>query len=146
MIIIVSGLPRSGTSLMMQMLEAAGLSILSDNERRADDDNPRGYYELEKVKALNRDNSWIDEAEGKVVKAISLLLYDLPADRQYKIVFMTRRMEEILASQSAMLQRRGEAEGPSDDRMRNYFEKHLADLTPWLDFFLEVLDRHRAGV
>lgn len=133
-ITVVSGLPRSGTSLMMQVLEAAGLPILTDTRRRADDDNPRGYYELEKVKALARDASWVAEARGKVIKVISMLLYSLPGEHEYRVIFMTRRMEEILASQTAMLARLGQAQdGLPDDEMSRHYEKHLAKLRPWLE-------------
>ena len=96
---VVSGLPRSGTSMMMQALEAGGMSVLSDGERTADVDNLRGYYEYEKVKSLAKDNTWLKEAEGMVVKIISMLLYKLDQSLQYKVVFMTREMGEILASQ-----------------------------------------------
>src|SRR5579863_3590302 len=107
MITIVSGLPRSGTSLMMQMLVAGGMSALSDGERLADSDNPRGYLEWERIKQLPNDPGCIAEAEGKVVKAISKLLLSLPADHEYRIVFMERPLPEVLASQDQMLKRRG---------------------------------------
>ncbi|RMH43218.1 MAG: sulfotransferase family protein [Deltaproteobacteria bacterium] len=123
-ITIVSGLPRSGTSLMMQMLHRGGLPVLSDGERTADDDNPRGYFELEAVKATARDASWVAEAEGKVVKVISELLPHLPADRTYRVIFMRRRLDEVLASQRRMLQRRGEPLG-DDDAMRSLFARHV---------------------
>mgnify|MGYP001577310805 CR=1 FL=1 len=97
-ITVVSGLPRSGTSLMMQILEAGGLPVLCDGVRTPDANNPRGYYEYEKVKGMGRDASWIGEAEGKVVKVVSLLLYHLPPDHRYRVIFMTRRMDEILSS------------------------------------------------
>jgi hypothetical protein len=133
LITVVSGLPRSGTSLMMQILEAGGLPVLCDGLRKADTNNPRGYYEYEKVKALARDASWIGEAEGKVMKVVSLLLYHLPSDHRYRILFMTRRMDEILFSQSAMLDKLGQKnKGPEDRQMAQYYEKHLAKLEAWL--------------
>src|SRR5512138_868142 len=90
-IIIVSGLPRSGTSMMMRMLAEGGLPIITDELRRADDDNPRGYFELETVRQLKDGNAaWLNEANGKVVKVISSLLEYLPQEYQYKIIFMER--------------------------------------------------------
>lgn len=133
MITIVSGLPRSGTSMMMQVLEAGGLPVLTDNIRKPDADNPRGYYELEKVKQIKKDTSWLDEADGKVFKMVSALLYDLPQDRFYKIIFMERKIDELLASQSVMLKNMGKEQGPSDDDMRKFSEAHLAKLMRWLD-------------
>jgi len=134
MITIVSGLPRSGTSLLMKMLEAGGLPPLTDKIREADEDNLKGYFELEKVKKLSEDASWIDQAEGKALKVISMLLYDLPADRDYKVAFMERKMAEILASQAAMLARRGESGGGlSDEEMARHYGNHLAKLARWLE-------------
>src|SRR5262249_57423273 len=95
-IIIVSGLPRSGTSLMMQMLDSGGVEVVTDNVRAADTDNPRGYHELEKVKRINRDASWLPSARGKAIKMISQLLYDLPPSESYRIVFMDRDLDEVL--------------------------------------------------
>lgn len=133
MITVVSGLPRSGTSLMMQMLEAGGLEPLTDNARKADEGNPKGYFEFERAKKLKEDTSWLVQAEGKVVKLISMLLLDLPLDRPYKILFMTRDMSEILRSQSVMLERMGNAgQGPSDDMMRKHYENHLQKVRRWL--------------
>jgi hypothetical protein len=106
-IAIVSGLPRSGTSLMMQMLAAGGVPILSDGERVADADNPRGYCEWERIKLLPKDPACIAEAEGKAVKVISQLLFALPAGREYRIIFMERPLEEVVASQAEMIRRRG---------------------------------------
>ncbi|REJ87063.1 MAG: sulfotransferase family protein, partial [Planctomycetota bacterium] len=130
MIVVVSGLPRSGTSLMMQMLEAGGLPVLTDNKRKADVHNPRGYYEYEKVKRLTTDNTWLPEAEGMAVKVVSLLLYELPDDLDYRVIFMRRRLAEVLRSQRRMLsaQARG---GPDDDAMRQHFERHLRELRKW---------------
>ena len=121
MITIVSGLPRSGTSLMMQMLDAGGLPVLSDGERKADTDNPKGYLEWERIKQLPKDPSLIAEAEGKVVKVISQLILSLPVDHEYRVVFMQRPLPEVLKSQDEMLRRRGNAESIADtlgDRRR----------------------------
>lgn len=132
-ITIVSGLPRSGTSMMMRMLEAGGIEPVVDNIRKADEDNLKGYYEFERVKKIKDDKSWLPQCEGKVVKMISMLLYDLPMDRKYKIVFMLREMNEILASQKIMLQRRGEQGAHVDDaKMARNYEKHLEHLRQWL--------------
>ncbi len=132
-IIIVSGLPRSGTSMMMKMLVAGGLEALTDNIRTADEDNPRGYFELEKVKELDKDKTWLNDAGGRVIKVISALLKHLPADHRYKVIFMRRNMQEVLASQRQMLIRRGEpTDTVSDDRMAELFRKHVADVEAWL--------------
>lgn len=133
MITVVSGLPRCGTSLMMQMLDAGGMPVLTDHVRRPDADNPRGYYELEAVKRIARDSSWLADAEGKAFKMVSMLLYELPAERTYRIVFMTREMEEILASQRRMLERMDNDMDDQDDaEMRAFFESHLAAVRQWL--------------
>src|ERR1700726_4948540 len=110
MITIVSGLPRSGTSLMMQMLASGGMSVLTDQERKPDIDNPRGYCEWEPIKLLPREPDRIDEAEGKAVKVISQLLLSLPQGRTYKLIFMERPLPEVLASQDEMLKLRGSIE------------------------------------
>jgi hypothetical protein len=106
-ITVVSGLPRSGTSLIMQMLAAGGMPVLSDGERRADTDNPRGYFEWERIKLLSKEPGCISEGEGKVVKVISQLLFALPAGREYRVVFMQRPLPEVVASQAEMIRRRG---------------------------------------
>ena len=133
-ITVVSGLPRSGTSMMMSILQAGGMEILTDELRAADEDNPRGYYELERVKQLKQgDIAWIGQAEGKVVKIISALLEDLPDRHRYKIIFMRRAMAEILASQRQMLIRRGEAADKVDDaQMAEMFQEHLKRVRVWL--------------
>src|SRR5579863_8288172 len=98
MITIVSGLPRSGTSLMMQMLAAGGMPVLSDGERQPDSDNPRGYFEWELIKLLPQQPGCIAEAEGKAVKIISQLLFALPPGREYRVIFMQRPLAEVFAS------------------------------------------------
>ncbi len=130
---IVSGLPRSGTSMMMRMIEAGGIEPFIDNIRIPDDDNPKGYYELERVKQLERDHTWLHEARGKVVKVISMLLYYLPSKYEYKIIFMQRNMDEILASQAAMLLRKGkQGKDISDEELSVKFIKHLKNIETWL--------------
>lgn len=132
-IVIVSGLPRSGTSLMMQMLEAGGMQVVTDNIRKADDDNPRGYYEFEKVKKIEEDSSWLKDCQGKAFKIVSELLYRLPEDKEYKVIFMRREMKEVLASQRVMLQRSGrEGSQVKDEEMAGKFRKHLRDVESWL--------------
>jgi hypothetical protein len=106
-ITVVSGLPRSGTSLMMQMLAAGGMSAVTDGERQADADNPRGYFEWERLKLLPRQPDCIAETEGKVVKVISQLLFALPAGHEYRVIFMQRPLPEVVASQAEMIRRRG---------------------------------------
>jgi hypothetical protein len=132
-VIIVSGLPRSGTSMMMKMLEASGVPILTDNIRTADEDNPKGYYEFERVKQIETDQAWLEGAEGQVVKMISALLKHLPSTYDYKVIFMRRRIEEILASQRQMLIRRGEpTDTVSDEKMAGLYRKHLVQIEAWL--------------
>jgi len=131
-ITIVSGLPRSGTSVMMGMLEAGGMDVAVDNIREADEDNPKGYYELEKVKDIKNDYSWLDNVQGKVVKMVSMLLYELPSTRDYNIIFMQRDIGEILASQRTMLQRKGNRSDINDEEMGKLFNRHLEEIENWL--------------
>ena len=133
MIIIVSGLPRSGTSLMMQMLAAGGLSVLSDGERKPDTDNPKGYLEWERIKQLPKDPQCIVEAENKVVKIVSQLLQCLPRGRDYRVIFMQRPLDEVLKSQDEMLARRDKYSSDTDLQVvRRAFEKHLSQVETWL--------------
>lgn len=132
-ITIVSGLPRSGTSMMMKMLEAGGLPVLTDHVRTADADNPKGYYEFERVKQIEEDQAWLPEARGKVVKMIAALLKHLPPDHRYKVVFMQRHIDEVLASQRKMLVHGGEpVDRIPDERMADLFEKHVDRVEAWL--------------
>ena len=139
MITIVSGLPRSGTSLMMQMLAAGGMTLLTDFERQPDADNPRGYCEWEPAKLLPKQPDRIDEAEGKVVKVISQLLFSLPEGRSYKVIFMERPLPEVLASQDEMLRRRGKSDSVSHDLMASAFQGHLRDVNTWLKKRRDIL-------
>ena len=132
MITVVSGLPRSGTSLVMQMLAAGGLPVLGDDLRRADEDNPRGYLEYEKVKSLERDTTWLPEAEGKAIKIISFLLPTLPSSFEYRVIFVRRNLTEVLRSQEKMLERRGQPPGPPAEMMAAHFQKHLQTVEQWL--------------
>jgi hypothetical protein len=134
-VIVVSGLPRSGTSMLMKMLEAGGVTVFTDGVRQADEDNPRGYFELEKVKNLQKqtDKGWLREARGKAVKVISQLLPELPPENTYRVLFVNRNLQEVMASQNKMLVRRGEkVDSAADDRMRGLFEKHLQKTKTWL--------------
>ncbi len=130
-IIIVSGLPRSGTSLMMQMLDNGGLEVVTDNIRTPDTDNPRGYYEYEQVKKIKQDKTWLPATRGKVIKMVSQLLYDLPPNERYKIVFMERSLDEVLRSQEKMLARLGRPAAPRDE-IERAFKAHLERLRGWL--------------
>ncbi len=131
-ITIVSGLPRSGTSMMMRVLQAGGLPVLADGERAADEDNPHGYFELEQVKRTVADPSWIARARGRVVKVIARLLPDLPVGERYQVLFMRRDLDEVLRSQRKMLERRGEPEGPPDEEMRRLLLGHVIETEDWL--------------
>jgi hypothetical protein len=148
-ITVVSGLPRSGTSLMMQMLAAGGVPPITDNMRAADDSNPRGYYEFEAVKKLRTDNSWLELARGHAVKIIHALVRELPADGrfQYRLLLMKRPIGEVLASQRVMLARSGKTSADEATLTRMY-QAQLDELERWLgaqsDFSLLPVDHHRA--
>lgn len=133
-IVIVSGLPRSGTSLMMMLLEAGGIPLLTDHLRTPDADNPKGYYEYEPVKSMpTGNNQWLSQATGKAVKVISSLLKFLPPDHCYKVILMRRRIDEIMASQARMIRNRQEnSVSTSDVEMSKLFERHLHDISTWL--------------
>lgn len=130
-IIVVSGLPRSGTSLMMQMLHGGGLEAVTDHVRTADTDNPRGYFEFERVKKIKEDKAWLPDARGKVVKMISQLLFDLPPTERYRVVFMRRDLTETLVSQEKMLERRNREAAPRDE-VERAFVRHLEKVRAWL--------------
>jgi hypothetical protein len=133
MITVVSGIPRSGTSLMMQMLAAGGMPVMTDGQRTPDPNNPRGYYEFELVKSLSRNPGIVAEAEGKAIKVISSLLNSLPAEHEYRIIFMRRPLLEIIASQDKMLERLGKPVPPvPKESIMSAFEKHLKQVMAWL--------------
>jgi len=132
-IIVVSGLPRSGTSMMMQLLQAAGIEALTDGIRQADENNPRGYYELEVVKQTSNDASWLIDAGGKAIKVIYRLLYDLPGDQHYRTIFMQRPMAEVVRSQQAMLKQLGQQGSDlSDADLGALLHKELVTVNQWL--------------
>ena len=129
LITVVSGLPRSGTSMLMQMLDAAGYPCLTDGVRKADTDNPRGYFEYEKVKRLRYDCSWLPEAKGKAVKIIVQLIPFLPSQFSYQVILMERDISEVLASQREMLQRQGKSGGNlSDVQLHRIFERQVLEV------------------
>ena len=128
--------------MMMRMLEMGGLPVLTDHVRTPDDDNPNGYYEFEAVKQTNEDSTWLRGSEGKAVKMVYRLLYDLPADRSYKVLFMRRKLEEVLASQKVMLERHGMADGVKEDQMAALFRAEIDAFYKWVagQSHIELLD------
>jgi len=132
--VIVSGLPRSGTSMMMQMLAAGGVPLLSDGIRQADEDNPRGYHELEAVKRTRQDAAWLAGSEGKAVKIVHALLADLPVDRPYRVILMRRKVENVVKSQAAMLERLGQ-EGArlEPEQLARVFEQQLEQVKDYMN-------------
>jgi hypothetical protein len=126
-IIIVSGLPRSGTSMMMKMLDAGGVPVWTDGRRAADDQNPHGYYELERVKDLDKPlaKTWLRDGRGRAIKVISSLLEELPDANNYRVLFMNRDLDEVLSSQRKMLARRREPDSSGDEQLRAAYEAHL---------------------
>ncbi|MBI3960089.1 MAG: sulfotransferase family protein [Chloroflexi bacterium] len=134
-IVVVSGLPRSGTSLMMKMLEAGGVPLVTDHKRQADIDNPNGYYEMESVKALSKgDVAWLNAAQGKAIKVISALLVHLPVTYTYRVIFMQRSMQEVIESQRRMLIHRNMPHSTDDDsRLAALYTRHLQKMKQWVD-------------
>lgn len=129
---IVSGLPRSGTSMMMRMLEAGGIGVITDQQREADEDNPKGYYEFEPAKQTKDDPSWLNDTAGQVVKMVYKLLYDLPDTHQYRVLLMRRDLQEVLASQKVMLGRMGKADDVPDAVMENFFRAEIEKFSDWI--------------
>ena len=132
-ITVVSGVPRSGTSLMMQLLAAGGLPPLTDEIREADPSNPRGYFEFEPVKRLRSDQTWLGDAPGRAVKIIHLLLRELPTDGrfQYRVLLMKRPLEEVVWSQKAMLERQGKT-GAEPAKLIPVYQNQLHEIEDWL--------------
>lgn len=131
-IIIVSGLPRSGTSMMMKALETGGIPVLTDNIRKKDKDNPQGYYEFEPVKKTRQNPDWLKQASGKAVKMVYRLCYDLPQKYQYRVIFMQRDIREVLASQKEMLKRKGK-DSSGEEEMAHLFKKELKEFKNWIN-------------
>ncbi|MBU0765109.1 MAG: tetratricopeptide repeat protein, partial [Bacteroidetes bacterium] len=148
-IYVVSGLPRSGTSMMMQMLNGGGLEVFTDNKREADENNPKGYFEHEAVTRLARDKTWVKHARGKVVKVISRLLIFLPATYNYKVIFMVRDIDEVIASQQKMLEKKGkQGSGTYNVSLKENYEKNLEKLEKFIkeNHNMEVIFIHYADV
>jgi tetratricopeptide (TPR) repeat protein len=123
---VVSGLPRSGTSMMMQMLAATGIEPFSDGKRSADENNPKGYYEAELVKQISHKNTWVPDCAGHVVKIVAQLIPYLPQQLKYRVIFMDRPIEEVLNSQQKMLDRLGESGGNIEpERLGETFRKQV---------------------
>lgn len=137
LVTIVSGLPRSGTSLMMCMLESGGIPVLTDGVESADEDNPQGYYEYEPVKKTKEDASWLRLASGKAVKVFYHFLCDLPPHYQYRVIFMRRSMSEVLASQKIMMNRRDKASRrvllPADEKLVALGELQIRECREWAE-------------
>lgn len=127
---VVSGLPRSGTSMLMNMLQAGGMPLVTDAARVADTDNPHGYFELERVKSLaeQTDRRWVQEARGQAIKVVSHLLKELPPDNFYRVVFALRDLNEVVRSQNTMLGRRGELNPVDDQKAMDLYRKHLVNV------------------
>lgn len=127
-IVVVSGLPRSGTSMMMKMLDAGGMPIMTDGERTADIDNPKGYFEFERIKNLEKetDKSYVRGARGKALKVISFLIKDLPDDNDYRVIFMRRNLDEVITSQNKMIGHRGSGDTDAgDDAMKEAYRNDI---------------------
>jgi len=130
---VVSGLPRSGTSLVMQMLAAGGMTVLSDGRREADHSNPRGYFEYQRVKNLKADNAWLGEGQGKAVKIIVQLIPYVPPRYRYRVVIVERDLDEVVASQRAMLEREGRSGAQiSDEQLKRVFATQSSRVYRWM--------------
>ena len=132
-VVIVSGLPRSGTSMMMKMLESGGVPVLADDLRQADIDNVNGYYEFQPALKVKNDTSWLTDANHKAVKMVYQLLYDLPDGFEYRVLMMRRAMDEVLASQKKMLARLGKpTDTIPDAKMAEIFRAGLTKFEAWI--------------
>jgi len=139
-IIVVSGLPRSGTSMMMQMLEAGGCPVLTDSKRVADESNPRGYYEYDGVRRIGRDGGWLQPARGKAIKIIAQLLPHLRQDEHYRVVFMERPLSSVMDSQDEMLQRLARKGSPrSGHRLAETYLKQVDAVRRVLEDFRDTV-------
>ncbi len=132
-ITVVTGLPRSGTSMAMGMLHAAGVPLLVDAHRPADASNPRGYFEYAPVKATRREAAWVASARGRAVKVIHALVPHLPEAERYRVVWMQRDLDEVLRSQERMLERQGQQPEVGDRALlRTAYARQLDELRVWL--------------
>ncbi len=127
-LVVVTGLPRSGTSMLMQMLAAGGIGILSDGLREPDEDNPRGYLEFEPVKNLLKDSKWLFEGRGKAVKIIAPLLAALPLGLPCRVILSERDLDEVLDSQDRMLARRNRTPAATPERRRMLKDEYARTL------------------
>jgi len=148
MLFIVTGLPRSGTSLMMQMLHRGGFPVLTDQQRRADTSNPRGYFEYEPVKKIAVERKWLAHAGGKAVKIVVPLIRYVPGHYACRVVFMERPLDEIMRSQETLLQKQGKVSDREEtNRLRDLFGKELresksliAERSRWQVLFISYPD------
>jgi hypothetical protein len=129
---LVTGLPRSGTSMIMRMLEAGGMPVLCDGVRAADEGNPHGYYEFEPVKRTRQDSSWLAAAGGMAVKMVYRLVYDLPCNHLYRTIVVERALSEVLASQRRMLERQTASDDATDEQMSALFEAEMIHFAAWI--------------
>jgi hypothetical protein len=127
-VIVVTGLPRSGTSLVMQMLAAGGVEVLSDELRQADQDNPRGYLEYQPVKNLLKDSRWLFEARGKAIKIVAPLLVALPSGLACRVILCERDLDEVLDSQERLLLHRNQLPAGTPERRRMLKDEYLRTL------------------
>lgn len=130
-VVVVSGLPRSGTSMMMQLLVAGGITAVQDHIREQDSDNPKGYFEFEKVKSLKDDSSWVKNCSDQCIKVISFHLNNLPDNCHYKVVFMRREMDEIIRSQKKMLVNKKRSTD-NMDKLSTIYDKHVREVEVFL--------------
>ncbi|MEM6326217.1 MAG: sulfotransferase [Bacteroidota bacterium] len=144
-LIVVCGLPRSGTSMLMQMLRAGGVPVFADGTREADESNPRGYVEHERVKRTAQDATWVTEADGAAVKVVAPLLPLLPTGPRYRVLFIERDLDEVLRSQRAMLARSGREAGDAD-ALRSVYARHLRAAHAWADAHAEAVTLRYAEV
>ena len=130
--LVATGVPRSGTSLLMQVLAAGGVPLLADAARSPDSDNPLGYFEWAPAKRLPRESGWVGEARGRAVKVVHALVPSLPPGPRYRVLLVRRAWPEVLASQAAMLARRGEGvPALADERLVAVYEAQLAEVDAW---------------
>lgn len=132
-ITIVSGLPRSGTSMMMRMIDQGGIPAMTDGVRVADEDNPMGYFEFEAVKKTKEDDAWVETAYGRVVKLVHLILLELPLPHDYRVVFMRRNLDEVVKSQNVMLERHGkETAGLPEAKLKAIYLSQIAKVQDYM--------------
>ncbi len=127
---IVSGLERSGTSMMMQILQAGRLPTAFDNMRKADENNLQGYFELEGGKIINKlmDKTFpMEKYRGRFIKITAFGLTFLPK-RSYKILYMERNLEEVMNSMEKMAKITDENRGETKESFKKLNEKVKKDI------------------